>query len=34
MTDLVAKGFDIKEDCITVDEAFDVLKTWWEGRRA
>ncbi len=34
MTDLVAKGFDIKEDCITVDEAFDALKTWWEGRRA
>ena len=34
MTDLVAKGFDIEEDCITVDEAFDALKTWWEGRRA
>ena len=34
MTDLVAKGFYIKEDCITVDEAFDALKTWWEGRRA
>lgn len=34
MTDLVAKGFDIKEDCITVDEAFDAIKTWWEGRRA
>ena len=34
MTDLVEKGFDIKEDCITVDEAFDALKTWWEGRRA
>lgn len=34
MTDLAEKGFDIKEDCITVDEAFDVLKTWWEGRRA
>lgn len=34
MTDLVEKGFDIEEDCITVDEAFDALKTWWEGRRA
>lgn len=34
MTDLVEKGFDINEDCITVDEAFDALKTWWEGRRA
>ena len=34
MTDLVEKGFNIEEDCITVDEAFDALKTWWEGRRA
>lgn len=34
MTDLVEEGFDINEDCITVDEAFDALKTWWEGRRA
>ncbi len=34
MTDLVEKGIAIKEDCITVDEAFDELKTWWEGRRA
>ena len=34
MTDLAAKGLDIKEDCITVDEAFDAIKTWWEGRRA
>ncbi|MDY3119038.1 MAG: energy-coupling factor transporter ATPase [Peptoniphilus sp.] len=34
MTDLVIKGFDVKEDCITVDEAFDVLKTWWEAKRA
>lgn len=34
MTDLVENGFDIQEDCITVDEAFDALKTWWEGRRA
>lgn len=34
MTDLAEKGIAIKEDCITVDEAFDELKTWWEGRRA
>lgn len=34
MTDLVEKGFDIEEDCITVDEAFDALKTWWGGRHA
>ena len=33
-TDLAEKGLAIKEDCITVDEAFDELKTWWEGRRA
>ncbi|MEJ8785235.1 energy-coupling factor transporter ATPase [Peptoniphilus sp. HCN-40583] len=34
MTDLAEKGIAIKEDCITVDEAFDELKTWWEGRHA
>ena len=34
MTDLAEKGIAIKEDCITVDEAFDELKTWWEGKRA
>ena len=34
MTDLKGAGIPIKEDCITVDEAFDELKTWWEGRHA
>lgn len=34
MSMLKEKGFSIEENCITVDEAYRELKTWWEEKRA
>ncbi|MDD7363060.1 MAG: energy-coupling factor transporter ATPase [Peptoniphilus sp.] len=34
MSMLKERGLAVEENCITVDEAYEELKSWWEGRRA